>query len=147
MTSSQQRAQALAREIQDSMKAIRAAEAKVKQLGRELTQALAQAHAEAESARTIVEYPTGRYECKSCGQSTLVTEPTRELPVCDNCGRCDWVGREPTVTRIEPPPPKRFPTGMYECAVCDGRTVVADDADELSPCELCGANDFRPLSE
>lgn len=143
--SSRERAKELAREIQDTLRAMKAAEIKVKHLSQELTLALSQARAEAEAALIRVEYPTGRYECKSCGQSTLVTEPTSELAPCDNCGHCNWAGHEPTVTRFEPPPPKKFPTGMYECARCGGRTVVADDTDELSPCELCGASEYRPI--
>jgi predicted nucleic acid-binding Zn ribbon protein len=146
MSESQERAKELAREIEQTIQGIKSAEARVKQLGQELTQVLAQARAEAEAALTIVEYPTGRYECKSCGQSTLVTEPTRELPVCDNCGQRNWVGHEPMVTRITPPPPKRFPVGMYTCSNCGGRTVVAMDADEMSPCELCGATEFKPVT-
>lgn len=145
MATSQEQAKVLAREIQETMKTIKMAEARVQQLSQELTQMLAQARAEAEAALTIVEYPTGRYECGSCGHSTLFTEPTRKLPACDNCGNRQWVGHEPTVTKIEAPPPKRFPAGMYGCVACGGRTVVATDMDELSPCDLCGATDFRPI--
>jgi|SRR6266566_3973133 len=145
MSSSQERAKALVLEIQEAMRAVKAAEARVKQLSQELTQALAQARVEAEAALTIAEYPAGGYECGSCGHSTLFTEPTRALPACDNCGSRNWVGHEATIMKIEPPPPKRFPAGMYGCVACGGRTAVAMDTDELSPCDLCGATDFKPI--
>lgn len=145
MTSAQQRAQALAQEIKKTMREIKAAELKVKRLGKELTAALAEARAEVEAQRTIVEYPTGRYECKRCGHGTLFTEPTRELPPCDNCGAREYVGHEPTVTVVQAPPPKRFPAGMYECEHCGGRTALAMDVDELSPCDLCGMPKLKPL--
>jgi predicted nucleic acid-binding Zn ribbon protein len=145
MPSSQERAQALAREIKDAMKAMKAAEAKIKELGLELTQALDRARVEAEAARTIVEYPTGRYECSACGHSTLFTEPTSELPACDNCGQRNYVGHEPKITKIEPPAPKKFPAGMYECVACGARTAVGVDTDELSPCDLCDRTEFKPV--
>jgi len=145
MSAAQERAKALAHEIREAMKQAKAAEAKVKQLSAELIQALDRARAEAEAARTIVEYPTGRYECASCGHGTLFTTPTRELPACDNCGNRKWTGHEPKVTKIEPPPSKRFAAGMYECADCHARVAVAVDVDELSPCDLCGAGRLQPL--
>lgn len=145
MSIAQERAQVLAREIKKAVHDIKAAEARVKRLSEELKRALAQARAEAEIERTIVEYPTGRYECKRCRHSTLFTEPTRELPVCDNCGANEWVGHEPKVTHIKPPPPKRFRAGMYECAHCGGRTALAEDVDELSACDLCGMPKLKPL--
>jgi Zn finger protein HypA/HybF involved in hydrogenase expression len=145
MSSAQERARVLAREIKKTMRGIKAAELRVKRLSKELTRALAQARAEAETERTIIEYPTGRYECKRCHHSTLFTEPTRELPACDNCGSQEWVGHEPTVTVIKPPPPKKYRAGMYECAHCGGRTAMAEDMDELTPCDLCGMPKLRPL--
>lgn len=145
MSTLHERAQTLAREIKDTMKAIKAAEAKIKVLSQELTQVLAQARAEAEAALTVIEYPSGRYECASCGQSTMLTEPVRELPTCDNCGHRNFLGHEPTITKIEPPPPKKFPAGMYECAKCGARTGVVTDTDEMSPCELCGYTDFQSV--
>jgi predicted nucleic acid-binding Zn ribbon protein len=145
MSSAQERAQALAREIKKAMRDIKAAELRVKRLGVELTRVLAEVRAEAEVERTIVEYPTGRYECKRCGHGTLFTEPTGELPACDNCGARDYAGHEPTITRIVPPPPKQFPAGMYECTHCGGRTALAEDVDELSACDLCGMPKLRPL--
>ena len=145
MSSAQDRAQVLAQEIKNAVREIKSAEARVKRLGKELTRVLAQARAEAEVERTIVEYPTGRYECKRCHHGTLFTEPTRELPACDNCGAREYVGHEPKVTRIVPPPPKRFPAGMYECTHCGGRTALAEDVDELTACDLCGMPKLKPL--
>lgn len=145
MPTAQERAEMLTAEIKKTLKEIKAAEVKLKHLGDELMQTLAAAKAEAQVARTIVEYPTGRYECAKCRHSTLFTEPTEDLPACDNCGGREWVGHQPKVTKIEPPPPKRYAAGMYECGQCGVRTAVATDTDELSPCELCGADKLRPL--
>jgi DNA-directed RNA polymerase subunit RPC12/RpoP len=145
MPSAQERAKALADEIRKAMKEAKDAEARVKRMSEELMQTLAEAKAEAEAALTVVEYPTGRYECTSCGHGTLFTTPTRELPACDNCGNRNWVGHEPTVTKIEPLAPKKYLAGMYECAACHARIAVAMDTDELSPCDLCGAGQLRPL--
>lgn len=140
MPTAQERAKKLASDIKKAVRAMKAAEAKIKQLGEELMQALAEARAEAEVTRTIVEYPSGRYECVKCRHSTLFTEATQELPECMNCGGREWTGHEPSVTTIEPPPPKRHAAGMYACGQCGVRTAVAEDTDELAPCELCGAD-------
>lgn len=145
MPTAQQRAEMLTAEIKKTLQEIKAADAKLKQLSEELMRTLAAVKAEAQVARTIVEYPTGRYECAKCKHSTLFTEPTEDLPACDNCGAREWVGQQPKITKIEPPSPKRYAAGMYECDQCGARTAVATDADELSPCELCGANKLRPL--
>ena len=145
MSSAQERAKALAIEIKKAVKATKAAEARVKQLGEQMMEALAEAKAEAERTRTIVEYPTGRYECKSCGHSVLFTEPTRVLPACDNCGGQTYRGHEPKVTKIKPPPPKKYPAGMYECAGCGARVALAVDSDKLSACDLCGHTKLRKL--
>src|SRR6266566_160106 len=144
MSSAQDRAKALARELKEATQAARAAEVRAKQLSEALLQALAEARGEAEAARIVKEYPTGRYECAACGHSTLFTQPTRTLPACDNCGQSNWLGHEPTVTTYEPPPPKKYPAGMYQCTGCGVRTALAEDMDELSPCEICGAVELTP---
>jgi predicted nucleic acid-binding Zn ribbon protein len=145
MPSAQERAKALAREMMKAMKEAKAAEARVKKLGEAVLQALAEADAEAEAARTIVEYPTGRYECKSCGQGVLFTEPVRKLPACDNCGSREYEGCVPMITKIEPPPPKRFAAGLYECTACGARIAVAVETDALSPCDICGTDKLKSL--
>jgi hypothetical protein len=144
MSSMEERAKALAAEIKETMRSIKAAEAKIEQLSRELTKTLELARAEAQAALTVVTYPSGRYECADCGHSTLFTESTRELPACDNCGHRNYVGHEPHVTVKEPPKPKKYPAGMYGCR-CGARVAIAVDADELTPCELCGGSELTPI--
>jgi ribosomal protein S27E len=145
MPSARERAKILASEMKKAAKEAKAAEARAKQLSVELIQVLAEAKAEVEIERTLVEYPAGRYECAKCKNGTVFTEPTQTLPACDNCGNRTWVGHEPKITKIEPPPPKKYSAGMYECSQCGVRTAVAEDTDELSPCELCGADELRPV--
>lgn len=146
MPSAQERAQALSREMMKAIRAANAAEARAKRVGEDVMRALAEARAEAEAARVIVEYPTGRYECSRCRQAVLFTEPTRELPACQSCGGREYTGQEPVVTRIAPPPPRKFPAGMYECGACGERVALAVDSDVPSPCDLCGADKLRPLA-
>ncbi len=145
MSSAQNRAKALADELMKVMRVAKAAEGRAKELSEQMMQALAEAKAEAEAARTIIEYPSGRYDCKSCGHSVLLTESTRELPGCDNCGSREYDGAEPTITKIEPPPPKKYPAGVYECAGCGARIAVAEDADALAACDFCGADEVKTL--
>lgn len=142
--SAEERAKALATEIKETMRSMKAAELRIEQLSRELTQTLEQVRAEKEAELTVVVYPSGRYECADCGHSTLFTESTRELPECGNCGHRNYVGHEPVVTHIEPPTPKRYPAGMYQCQ-CGARVAIAVDTDDLSPCELCGATELESI--
>jgi Zn finger protein HypA/HybF involved in hydrogenase expression len=145
MTPAKERARQLAAEVQQAIRDAKAAERRVKELGDALMSALAEAKAEAEAERMIVEYPPGRYECKGCRQGVLFTEPKRVLTPCENCGSTEIIGAEPTVTRLEPPPPKQYPAGMYACIGCGTRVVLAADMDELSPCEMCGIVGVRPV--
>ncbi len=147
MPSARERAKALAQEMKLALKEAKAAEARAKRLGEEVMQALAQAKQETEAASVIIEYPVGRYECKRCQQSTIFSHAYRELPACENCGSREYAGAEPTITKVMPAPPKKYAAGMYECGVCRTRFVVAEDADELSPCDMCGSDKPLPLSQ
>jgi predicted nucleic acid-binding Zn ribbon protein len=130
-------AESIAAEIKKAMKEARVAEARAAALGKELMKVLAQLRKE-NAPRKIVEYPSGRYECKACGQITMMTTPFSELPECDNCGSRDYNGPEPKITVVQPPPPKRFPAGMYQCEACGARTALVNDTDEPPVCDFCG---------
>jgi len=145
MTTAQERARQLAAEVQQAIREAKAAEARVHDLGDAYLQALAEVKAEAEVECTIVEYPSGRYECKGCHQSVLFTEPKRKLTPCENCGSTEYTGAEPIITRVAPPPPKKYPAGMYACIGCNTPVVLAIDMDELSPCEMCGIVGVKAL--
>jgi predicted nucleic acid-binding Zn ribbon protein len=145
MSSAQERAKALALEMKRAIMEAKTAEARAKRLGDEVLLALAEAKKEAKAVSEIIEYPVGRYECKQCGVGSIFSQTYRELPACDNCGSREYIGAEPTITKITPPPPKKYSSGMYECAGCHTRVVLAEDTDELSPCDICGAAKLRPL--
>lgn len=145
MSSARERVKALAQEMKRAIMEAKTAEARAKRLGEEVMLALAEAKKEVETESIIIEYPIGRYECKRCGVSSIFSLPYRELPPCDNCGSREYVGAEPTITRVMPSPPKRYAAGMYECAACRTRVIVGEDTDELTPCDICGAMKLRPL--
>lgn len=128
----------LAEDLRKAMKDLRAAEARVQALTRELQKMLDAPRPAAEPEK-IVEYPPGRYECAACGQSAILTRAARELPECDNCGSREYRGAEPKVSVLKRPAPKRFPAGMYQCAGCGARTALVGDMDEVPVCEYCGA--------
>jgi DNA-directed RNA polymerase subunit RPC12/RpoP len=138
MPSAQERAKQLAQEMRKAVKEAKEAEARAKRLGEEVMQALAEAKVEAESSADVVEYPPGRYECKACRQPLLFMEPTRELTPCENCGGTEFVGHEPRVLKVKPPPPMKYPAGMYECAGCGARVALAEGVDKITPCDICG---------
>ncbi|MHB8534162.1 MAG: hypothetical protein ACYDBW_01800 [Sulfuricaulis sp.] len=145
MSSAQERAKSLAREMKQAIIEAKTAEARAKRLGDEVMLALAEARKEVQAEIEIVEYPIGRYECKGCGQSSIFSQTYRQLPPCDNCGSVEYVGAVPTITKITPPPPKRFSAGMFECAACRTRIVLAEDCDELPPCDVCGAHKLKSV--
>ena len=145
MSSAQERAKALAQEMKRAIMEAKTAEARAKRLGDEVLLALAEAKKEAEAVSEIIEYPIGRYECKQCGTGSIFSQTYRELPACDNCGSHEYVGAEPTITKITPPPPKKYSSGMYECTGCRTRIVLAEDTDVLPPCDICGAHKLRAV--
>lgn len=147
MTAPSERAKELAEAMKQALREAKAATARARELGDAVLQALAEARAQAEQARTLVQYPTGRYECKRCSHSVLFTEPAAELPACQNCGSREYHGAVPSVTRIEPPPPKKFLAGMYVCRSCKTRVALAFDIDVLSPCEFCGVDALEPAAD
>lgn len=146
MSSAKQKAKALAKQVKLAMKDVKKAEARVAALGEKMMEALALAKAEVVSAQTIVEYPSGRYECARCKQSVLFTESTKQLPECDNCGSTEYTGHKPKITKIKPPPPKRYLAGMYECGTCSARIAVAEDSNDLPECDFCGQLELKSLS-
>lgn len=146
--SAQAKAEALAKQVMAAMAESKAAEARAVALGEKMMKAVAQAKKEAKAAqkaRTIVEYPSGRYECGQCGHSVLITTATNKLPECDNCGSDKIKGHEPKVTKIEPPAPKKYKAGMYQCGGCEARAAVAVDTNHLPDCDYCGSR-LKPLS-
>ncbi|MEW6332182.1 MAG: hypothetical protein AB1560_12055 [Pseudomonadota bacterium] len=145
MPSAQERARELAREMKKAIMEAKTAEARAKRLGDEVLLALAEARKEQEEASEIIEYPVGRYECKRCGQGSIFSQTYRELPACDNCGSTEYVGAEPTITKITPPPPKNHQAGMYECGSCRTRIVLPEDMDVLPPCDICGGHKLRAV--
>lgn len=145
MSSAQERAKTLAQEMKRAIIEAKTAEARAKRLGEEVMLALAEAKKEIQTTIEIVEYPIGRYECKRCRQSSIFSQNYRELPPCDNCGSLEYNGAEPTVTKITPPPPRRHAAGMFECRGCRTRIVLAEDTDELPPCDVCGAYKLKAV--
>ena len=146
MPTAKERVKALAKEVKKAMKEPKAAEARVMKLGKQMVKAVAEAKAEVEAAtRTILRYPSGRYECAGCRQSVVFSEATEELPECENCGSREYKGHEPEVIEIKPPPPKRYHAGMYQCDGCRARIALAEDTDDLPECDFCGGGKLQPI--
>jgi hypothetical protein len=134
MASAKERAQKLSREIREAIRTARTASTRARTAGEEFRKLLVQVQAEAEAARNVVEYPSGRYECNACHQPVIFADTQRELPPCDSCGSSKgYSGPPPRVLDVIPPTPRKFSAGLYECTQC------------LSPCEFCGATEFRAL--
>lgn len=144
MASAKERAQLLSQEIRDAIRAARAASTRARTAGEEFRNLLMQVQAEAEAARNAVEYQVGRYECNACHQPVIFTDTQRELPPCDSCGRnSGYSGPPPRVLNVTPAAPWKFSAGLYECKQCRAPVALVEGSDTLSPCEFCGAMEFR----
>jgi len=146
MASAKERAQKLAQDLRTATRTARTASARARKAGQDFKKMLVKVAAEAEAARNIVEYPSGRYECKACHQPVIFAETVRELPPCDSCGRnSGYDGPPPRVLEIIEPPPREFSAGLYECTQCRAPLALVEDSDTLGPCEFCGGTEFRSL--
>ena len=146
MASAKERAQELSQEIREAIRTARAANAHAWKAGAEFKKVLVQVQAEAEAARNVVEYPPGRYECNACHQPVIFSDTQRELPPCDSCGsRRGYSGPPPRVLNVIPDTPRKFSAGLYECTQCHAPVALVEGSDRLSPCEFCGATEFRAL--
>jgi Zn finger protein HypA/HybF involved in hydrogenase expression len=146
MGNAKDRALALAQKMREAHRAARVAESQAHALGQEIVKLLPAVAIEAEMERNQVEYQPGRYECNSCHQPVLFTEPTRKLPPCDNCGRdAGYEGPPPRVLNTEPPVPWKFAPGLYECPRCHARVALVSGSNALPPCEFCGSEDAQAV--
>jgi len=146
MASAKERAQILSQEMRDSIRIARAASTRARTAGEEFKNLLVQVQAEAEAERNVVEYQVGRYECNACHQPVIFTETQRVLPPCDTCGRSSgYSGPTPRVLNVTPATPRKFSAGLYECTHCHAPVALVEGSDALSPCEFCGATEFRTL--
>jgi Zn finger protein HypA/HybF involved in hydrogenase expression len=146
MASAKERAQKLAQEMRDAIRVARTASARARKAGEEFKELLVQVEAEAEAARNVVEYPSGRYECNACHTPVIFMETQREFPPCDSCGSSrGFSGPPPRVLEVIPPAPRKFSAGLYECKQCRAPLALVEGSDTLAPCEFCGATEFRAL--
>jgi len=146
MASAKERAQNLSQEIRETMRAARAASAHARESCEEFRKILVQVQAEAEAARNVVEYPSGRYECNACHQPVIFMETQRVLPPCDSCGLSSgYSGPPPRVLDVTPATPWKFSAGLYECTQCRAPVALVEGSDTLSPCEFCGTTEYRAL--
>ncbi len=136
----------LSQQMREAIRAARTASARARKAGEDFRELLVQVQAEAEAARNVVEYPGGRYECNACHQPVIFSDTQRELPPCDSCGRSSgYSGPPPRVLDVLPVTPRKFSAGLYECAQCHAPVALVEGSDTLSPCEFCGATEFRAL--
>ena len=143
MASAKERAQLLSREIRTALVAARTAITRAHTAGEEFKALLVEVQAEAEAARNVVEYPSGRYECKGCHQPVIFPDTRRELPPCDNCGRSvGYDGPPPRILNVIPEAPRKYPAGLYECKHCHAPLALVEGVGALSPCEFCGTAEF-----
>lgn len=146
MASAKERAQKLAQEMRDALRMARTASTRARKAGEEFRKQLVHVYAEAEAARNVVEYPSGRYECNACHTPVIFMETQRTFPPCDSCGsNRGFSGPPPRVLEVIPAAPRRFPAGLYECTQCRAPLALVEGSDTLAPCEFCGATEFRAL--
>lgn len=146
MASAKERAQKLAQDMRDALRIARTASTRAHKAAEEFREMLVQVQAEAEVARNVVEYPSGRYECNACHTPVIFTEIQRVFPPCDTCGSSSgFSGPPPRVLEVIPPAPRKYSAGLYECTKCRAPVALVEDSDTLAPCEFCGATEFRAL--
>jgi Zn finger protein HypA/HybF involved in hydrogenase expression len=146
MASAKERAQKVSQELRQATRTARTASTRARKLGEDFRILLVQVRAEAEAARNVVEYPSGRYECNACHQPVIFSETQRALPPCDSCGSSrGYSGPRARVLDVIPPTPREFSAGLYECTNCHAPLALVEDSDTLGPCEFCGAMEFRAL--
>ena len=143
MASAKEQAQKLAQDMRAAILVAREAIMRAHAAGEEFRRLLAPMQAEAEAARNLVEYPSGRYECKGCHQPVIFAVDQKVLPPCDTCGRnIGYDGPPPRVLQTIPDTPRKFPAGLYECRQCRAPRALAEGTDAMTACEYCGATEF-----
>lgn len=143
MATAKEQALKLSREIRDAIRTARTASARARATGEEFRNMLIQVEAEAEAERSVVEYPSGRYECNACHTPVIFSEIQREFPPCDTCGRrSGFTGPRPKVLDVIPATPRKYSAGLYECLMCHAPLALVEGVDAFPPCEFCGATKF-----
>jgi Zn finger protein HypA/HybF involved in hydrogenase expression len=143
MATAKERAQLLAQEMRNAIQTARTASNRVLTAGEEFKRLLVEVRAEAEAARNVVEYPSGRYECNACHQPVIFSETLREFPPCDSCGRSSgFTGPPPIVLDQIPDTAWIFSAGLYECKKCRAPMALVEGRNAFPPCEFCGATEF-----
>jgi len=143
MASAKERAQMLSQEIRAALRAARTGLGRARTAGEEFKALLVDVQVEAAAARNVVEYPSGRYECKGCHQPVIFPDTRNELPPCDTCGRnVGYDGPPPRVLDVIPEAPRKYSAGLYECKHCHAPLALVEGVDAFLPCEFCGATEF-----